>query len=218
MTTNDNEADPGLERRVPCSDGTCTGIIRADGKCGYCGKNERGEVVEGVYAGDIRGEDNVGEAQSETKICSFCGKEIKYKSIICRYCKGYLKEKKPYPSCDGSVLHKGRRGSEMGKTIEPGPPVRSCEHCLQLIPEEALRCFYCRKWRRDVDRVRKLSYLWFGLTIIPLVVFLVGIGGRWWHVWLGGSDAFLLRSPWESDPSMHLVFSWMPFWVPRLDG
>jgi hypothetical protein len=76
---------------------------------------------------------------------------------------------------------------------------RSCGHCVQLIPALALRCPHCRKWRRDIDRDRQLTYLWSGLSLIPLLIFVFGVSYGWWHA--GVTQGFLIIS----------TFSWNAF-------
>lgn len=58
---------------------------------------------------------------------------------------------------------------------------RVCEWCSESIPQQALRCPRCQKWRKDIDKERVQSYTWAGAAFLPALVFIVGMRNEWWH-------------------------------------
>jgi predicted nucleic acid-binding Zn ribbon protein len=58
---------------------------------------------------------------------------------------------------------------------------RTCEWCAETIPEDALRCPRCQKWRRDIDRERVLMYTFVAAIFIPAFIFGIGLRNQWWH-------------------------------------
>jgi hypothetical protein len=57
---------------------------------------------------------------------------------------------------------------------------RVCEWCAETIPEKALRCSHCQKWRKDIEKEKILSYVWGLAAIVPAGLFAVGSKERWW--------------------------------------
>jgi hypothetical protein len=57
---------------------------------------------------------------------------------------------------------------------------RRCEWCAEVIPEAAVRCPKCQKWRKDIAEDRVKAYVWSLVAMIPAVSFLAGVReGRW---------------------------------------
>lgn len=42
-----------------------------------------------------------------------------------------------------------------------------CAWCSKPIPANAVRCPYCQKWRKDIDRDRMIAYVWGFIGVIP---------------------------------------------------
>jgi hypothetical protein len=42
-----------------------------------------------------------------------------------------------------------------------------CAWCSKPIPANAVRCPYCQKWRKDIDRDRTIAYVWGVIGAIP---------------------------------------------------
>jgi predicted nucleic acid-binding Zn ribbon protein len=59
---------------------------------------------------------------------------------------------------------------------------RVCEWCKQSIPEEAIKCSFCHKWREDIDKDRKRVMVAFagGMGLILLAVGLIRGSSRLW--------------------------------------
>lgn len=58
---------------------------------------------------------------------------------------------------------------------------RVCEWCAESIPQQALRCPRCQKWRKDIDKERVLAYVWACASIFPALLFVIGMRNGWWH-------------------------------------
>lgn len=63
---------------------------------------------------------------------------------------------------------------------------RVCEWCGESIPQQALRCPRCQKWRKDIEEDRVKCYGWTFTSILlgGLFYFYCYLGGRlgWWTV------------------------------------
>jgi len=42
-----------------------------------------------------------------------------------------------------------------------------CAWCSKSIPANAVKCPYCQKWRKDIDRDRIIAYVWGFIAAIP---------------------------------------------------
>jgi hypothetical protein len=42
-----------------------------------------------------------------------------------------------------------------------------CAWCSKSIPADAVKCPYCQKWRKDIDRDRTIAYVWGFIGAIP---------------------------------------------------
>jgi hypothetical protein len=84
---------------------------------------------------------------------------------------------------------------------------RACEWCAEQIPQRAVRCPRCQKWRKDIEQGRVLCYIWSSLVIFPGFVFGLGFAAGWWHVRAGllGPDFFAI-SRFFGSPSGMFVF------------
>lgn len=58
---------------------------------------------------------------------------------------------------------------------------RVCEWCSTSIPETALKCSHCQKWRKDIDEDRIKSYCWGGVAFFLMAFLFMGIRNEWWH-------------------------------------
>jgi hypothetical protein len=51
---------------------------------------------------------------------------------------------------------------------------RICEWCAQSIPQQAIKCPFCHKWRNDIDKARQKAIAGFvggiGLALLALVL------------------------------------------------
>ena len=57
---------------------------------------------------------------------------------------------------------------------------RKCEWCAESIPQQALRCPRCQKWRKDIDEERLKFWTWKLLGFLPPCFFFVGLVNDWW--------------------------------------
>ena len=54
---------------------------------------------------------------------------------------------------------------------------RVCEWCATSIPEQALKCPHCTKWRKDIQKDINLQKTWLGYAIgwsVPAFILIVG--------------------------------------------
>jgi len=94
--------------------------------------------------------------------CPKCGKEVEERGIFCTEC--------------GTRLDSPSQADLGADTA-----TRVCEWCKESIPQHALKCPHCQKWRKDIDRERVLYYFWAGASILPILLFFVGLREEWWH-------------------------------------
>jgi hypothetical protein len=128
-------------------------------------------------------------SSTDAEACSKCGRLLTHSQqacvfggmIVCAECDKVLRNKQapqPAPSPKPAVL------------AETVTSTRACEWCAEPIPEKALKCPHCTKWRKDIaeDRKNFFTYLAAGLAWCLFSIFLF-IG-----VWEDSSDPSIMRS------------------------
>ncbi len=61
-----------------------------------------------------------------------------------------------------------------------GNATRECKSCRSMVPLDAVKCPMCGEWREDIKRERDLYYLWLFFSVLPLILFFVGVYQGWW--------------------------------------
>ncbi len=79
MSKGKKEKDIEWEKRTLCSDGNCTGVIGADGRCKECGKPYEGDLPE-TGVSEARDSDEAEEHGAGRRI-----RNGKFRSALSRY-------------------------------------------------------------------------------------------------------------------------------------
>lgn len=120
---------PACNRRIP---------INAD-QCSFCKTklNKRKASLKTKQTPD----DAIANKRN-LKPCPNCGKEIPENAIRCKYCKAMLKTYSNGKSLD--IVKKEYDSNNPVKTFISNKEFKICPHCGKEIPENAIRCKYCK--------------------------------------------------------------------------
>jgi len=138
-----------------------------------------------------------GVSNSMNVTCPHCGKRPKVeeegfgKVVQCPFCQETFHV--PLPAGAKSI---GQQGTPEG-VVEQTRPLRKCEWCAESIPQEALRCPKCSKWRRDI--VKDQAHVRWGSALAYCGIGGAGLifGTQWRWGPCGIHGAMFGSNPWH---------------------